>query len=186
MDFRQASFPLVCFYIITALNINSELYSYYCYLVLMLTLTVGICWKCTVLVLLGFPQCSPFGTALNLVSSLSCFLYQETSVCLSVERDVCISSTCPPGCPLSPAMFWFWQVHSDDSCVGGRSRGRDSSYLDLCTCVYVLLHGPSGLGVTWLIINTSLLFLWLVRFSRSLPYVAHILMIMKHVGPFRK
>lgn len=74
------------------------------------------------------------------------FFPQETSVCLSVERDVCISSTCPSGCPLYPAMFWFWQVHSDNSCVGSRSRGRDSSHLDLCTSVYVLLHGPSGLG----------------------------------------
>lgn len=54
----------------------------------MLTLTAGICWKFTMLILLGFPQYSPFGTAVNLVSSLSCFFFfpkKLLSVCLLRE-----------------------------------------------------------------------------------------------------
>lgn len=96
--------------------------------------------------LVGFPQYSPFGTAVNLVSSLSCFFFfpQETSVCLSVERDVFAYLVPVHLDVLSPSHVWFWQVHSDNSWVGKQMQGVGTE--PLRTCAQVFMYSFLGLG----------------------------------------
>ena len=151
----------------------------------MLMLITGICWEGTVLILLDFSPVIAFGDCFEFYFFRSLLSYPR-NLCLSTEREVGISSSCPSGCPLYPGMFWFGWVRSDAGEVEGRSDGRAQCCLDVCTSVRLLPCGPPWCQGDVAVTTHFCPFADRVRFSRPQPHMAYTVRIMKYLGLFRK